>query len=120
MSGVIRLRFGNLAIQGEINVFEPIPRIRKAGIFLEIRGHLIANQIGVNSEKHCGQENLACSVLATEDVLRPQHECRNQCRSRAEGDFLPPVILSQEKRSKRHHYYDGGEPKARSRRCQQQ
>ena len=59
MSGVIRLGFSDLAIQCGINALQPVRGIRKAGIFLEVRSHLIANQIGVNNEKHCGQESLA-------------------------------------------------------------
>ena len=73
MSGVIRLRFSDLAIQCDINALQPVLGIGKAGIFLEVRGHLIANQIGVNNEEHCGQESLARLVLATENALRPQH-----------------------------------------------
>ena len=73
MSGVVRLRFTDLAIQCGINALEPLPRIGKVGVFLQILSHLIANEIGVNNKKHCWQESLALCILATEDALRPQH-----------------------------------------------
>ena len=53
MSGVLRLRVCDLAVQCGIDVLKPLPRIGKLGIVLEVLRHLVANQIGVNNEEHC-------------------------------------------------------------------
>src|SRR6266487_2074500 len=55
-SGILRLRFCDLAVQCAIDVSKPLPRIGKLGIVLEVLRHLVANRIGVNNKKHCRQE----------------------------------------------------------------
>ena len=117
MSGALGLRFRDLVAQCRMNTLEPVPRIWEAGILLEILSNLVANQIGVNNKKHCGQECLALPVLAAEDVLRPQHQHCSECDSDAEGDFLAPPVSSHEEGDRGHRDHGGNEPKARSHRC---
>ena len=57
MSGVIRLRFSDLAIQCDINALQPVRRIWKAGMFLEVRGQ----RVWLNYAKRFAEETFSDS-----------------------------------------------------------
>src|SRR2546423_5257997 len=84
--------FLNLKRKLFLDFVEPIALVRKNGFAPNVVRDLVANQIGVDNKKICGQEKSAQFVLAAQKILRQCDSRRCEHDAQRERDFLPKRI----------------------------